>query len=135
LWEDALRAAAAAAAACRPPGAALRRGGADMALAVLTVLPTLVFNAVGAATTAGALPQGGGACTSSRDCQLAGECTAGKCVCDPGWAGEVCSQLDLAPLTTEPAAWNSEYSPRSSWGGACTGVFLFSRGVARSSLV
>ena len=93
-------------------------------------------------------PVGRGACTAAVDCQLAGECTAGKCVCasplppaarlsshfvaaaadepserracagDPGWAGALCSQLDLEPLTEEPAAWNSEYSPRSSWGAA-----------------
>jgi hypothetical protein len=32
------------------------------------------------------LPVGGGACTTARDCQLAGECKNSKCVCDPGWA-------------------------------------------------
>jgi hypothetical protein len=65
-------------------------------------------------------PKGGGACTSARDCQLAGDCTGGKCVCDPGWTGPLCSMLDLAPLDVgfKGGAWNTELSPHSSWGAA-----------------
>lgn len=60
---------------------------------------------------------GGGSCSTATDCQLAGECSSGTCQCDPGWTGPHCSLLDLAPIgTEEPAAWNSEHSPRSSWG-------------------
>ena len=65
-------------------------------------------------------PKGGGTCRTARDCQLAGLCTGSKCVCDPGWTGPLCHQLDLAPLPTgfTGGVWNSELSPRSSWGAA-----------------
>jgi hypothetical protein len=65
-------------------------------------------------------PKGGGTCSTARDCQLAGECTSGHCKCDPGWTGPLCSMLDLAPLPVgfRGGAWNSELSPRSSWGAA-----------------
>ena len=41
-------------------------------------------------------------------------------MCDPGWTGPLCHQLDLAPLPVgfTGGAWNSELSPRSSWGAA-----------------
>ena len=56
----------------------------------------------------------------AEDCQLAGECTGGVCVCDQGWTDANCSQLDLAPLTTNDLASAGAYgySPNvSSWGG------------------
>ena len=28
---------------------------------------------------------------------MAGHCTAGRCICSPGWAGPRCAELDLAP--------------------------------------
>jgi hypothetical protein len=72
-----------------------------------------------------ASPQnGGGRCLTARDCQLAGECKdvvgTHLCSCDPGWTGPFCSLLDLAPLPVgfKGGAWNSETSPRSSWGAA-----------------
>ena len=37
------------------------------------------------------------ACTTELDCQLSGVCTSGACVCDPGWKGDHCGQLDLLP--------------------------------------
>ena len=41
---------------------------------------------------------GGGACQTELDCQLNGECVAGKCVCDPQWNGNAnCSRLQLLP--------------------------------------
>lgn len=68
------------------------------------------------------LRNGGGACASAADCMLAGVCVNSVCVCDPGWAGASCEVLDLAPLDANSAAsgaaWNSEHSPRSSWGSA-----------------
>ena len=85
-------------------------------LAALTALAAL---AAAAAATHTSAARGGGACATSRDCQLAGLCLASKCVCDPGWTGEDCHLLDLEPLgNDEPAAWNSEHSPSSSWGAA-----------------
>jgi hypothetical protein len=77
------------------------------------LLCTLLQQAVSAA------PKGGGICTTALDCQLAGECKDGKCSCDPGWTGGLCSMLDLAPLKPGSGdAWNAENSPRSSWGVA-----------------
>ena len=43
----------------------------------------------------GPLPKGGGACKNASDCQLAGVCTNGECVCDPQWQGAFCQQLAL----------------------------------------
>ena len=88
-------------------------------LALVTLAEWALFGV--AALPASDYPTGGGACTAARDCQLAGECQNRKCVCDPGWTGPHCSLLDLAPLGNEEnsgAAWNSEHSPRSSWGAA-----------------
>lgn len=44
------------------------------------------------------LPVGGGACTTARDCQLAGECKNAKCVCDPGWAVSLWGATFLSSL-------------------------------------
>ena len=117
-----VRWAAGAALPCAPPKASLLLAHLDSEMQALTLVVAITLAgslpiALGSSDDAAPLPQGGATCSTARDCQLAGECTAGKCVCDPGWAGASCSQLDLAPLTAEPAAWNSEYSSRSSWGG------------------
>ena len=70
-------------------------------------------------------PYSGPACNEAvcpNDCSGRGVCTqppnllAGRCVCDPGWTGETCSVLRLAPT---PAAGGYGFTPNvSSWGGA-----------------
>ena len=54
------------------------------------------------------------ACATDRDCSLSGVCDAGVCVCDAGWRGAACSELNLAPADPLDGviAW-----PTSSWGG------------------
>lgn len=56
-------------------------------------------------------------CRSLEDCNRAGECESGKCVCDPGWTGSSCQLLDLMPQPSPAsgAAWNSRTSKNSSW--------------------
>ena len=44
---------------------------------------------------AAASVKGGGACTTEEDCNMAGWCTKGACVCDYGWAGPTCGLLNL----------------------------------------
>ena len=44
-----------------------------------------------------AKPHGGGDCTSDDDCQLNGECVAGRCHCDLAWTGHNCSYLNSMP--------------------------------------
>jgi hypothetical protein len=57
--------------------------GSGMPVMGMQLLVLALPSAVWAADTT---PVGGGACTTARDCQLAGLCTNSKCVCDPGWA-------------------------------------------------
>ncbi|KAK1850401.1 hypothetical protein CCHR01_06948 [Colletotrichum chrysophilum] len=78
----------------------------------------------------------GQACNTDEDCSLNGLCTARfetvgaktaykACECDPGWIGDDCGILDLAPATrytgynntnyTKPDGWGSHGN--SSWGG------------------
>ena len=82
----------------------------------------LIYTSHGMIQSPSMSARGGGACSEAKDCQLAGLCTNGNCVCDPGWTGNHCELLDLAPLDphskTTLSAWNSEDSPRSSWGAA-----------------
>jgi hypothetical protein len=40
-----------------------------------------------------------GACSTDDDCSLNGICTDTACVCDPGWFGDDCGQLNLFPAT------------------------------------
>jgi hypothetical protein len=68
-------------------------------------------------------------CNTDEDCSLNGVCKGkgrcSKCVCDPGWFGDDCGRLDLAPATrgtgynytnvTLPD-YTSKYG-NSSWGG------------------
>ena len=53
-------------------------------------------------------------CTSDSDCSLLGECNQGKCICDPGWKGEKCGQVDLLPAPRDGGYRNATLS---SWGG------------------
>lgn len=56
-------------------------------------------------------------CRDDMDCSLAGECVAGKCVCD-GWShGDHCEVLNLEPA--DPVAYGyRNASGYHSWGGA-----------------
>ncbi len=55
-------------------------------------------------------------CTNDVNCSLNGVCGRdGVCRCDPGWGGEQCATLRLAPAAAE----NGYRQPnRSSWGGS-----------------
>merc|ERR1712241_1009492 len=53
-------------------------------------------------------------CQTEDDCSLLGECTNGKCICDPGWKGEKCGQVDLLPASRYGGYRNESMS---SWGG------------------
>jgi hypothetical protein len=64
----------------------------------------------------GALPKGGGACTSAAQCQLNGVCTSRTCHCDAAWTGLNCSALDVLPSPIEGALYGRS-SQTSSWGG------------------
>jgi hypothetical protein len=62
-------------------------------------------------------------CSSGADCNMAGVCTLGVCVCDPGWRhgpGLACEHLDLVPQRSpsDGAAWpphGGRSSTNSSW--------------------
>ena len=63
-------------------------------------------------------PSAGGApCDTALDCQLNGECVAGKCVCDPAWKAANCSTLNLLPAKVGQG-YGQRGSSTSSWGGA-----------------
>jgi len=53
-------------------------------------------------------------CETETDCSLLGECVNGKCVCDPGWKGHQCGQVDLLPAFRNGGYRNATLS---SWGG------------------
>lgn len=79
---------------------------------------------------------GAAACETDEDCSLNGVCvkrctpkseaSAKVCRCDPGWIGEDCGRLDLAPAT-QHSGYNYTYTPpgeddfniwpNASWGG------------------
>jgi len=64
---------------------------------------------------------GGASCSTSLDCWLNGDCSAGVCVCDPAWTGSSCNILAEQPahqlwpppdtlpsnISTLPSAWGS----------------------------
>ncbi len=55
-------------------------------------------------------------CTDDVQCSLNGVCGRdGVCRCDPGWGGEQCATLRLAPAATENGY---RHLNRSSWGGS-----------------
>lgn len=56
------------------------------------------------------------ACVTDADCHLNGLCTAGACVCDEGWVGPACGQLDILPV--DPRDGMNEMPASSSWGGS-----------------
>ena len=60
------------------------------------------------------------------DCSLNGVCSCNhKCICDPGWRSDDCSELDLRPATRWTGYNNTNYTDpdyykqdgNSSWGG------------------
>ena len=53
-------------------------------------------------------------CSTDNDCSLLGECNKGKCVCDPGWTGKKCGQVDLLPAQRYGGYRNASLS---TWGG------------------
>ena len=55
-------------------------------------------------------------CSTDYDCSLNGVCTSSVCVCDDGWRGVTCGQLNLLA----PAAISPAYVPLNgtSWGGS-----------------
>ena len=53
-------------------------------------------------------------CETETDCSLLGDCVSGKCVCDPGWKGHKCGQVDLLPASRYGGYRNATLS---SWGG------------------
>ena len=53
-------------------------------------------------------------CESESDCSLLGDCVIGKCVCDPGWKGHNCGQVDLLPASRHEGYRNTTLS---TWGG------------------
>ena len=53
-------------------------------------------------------------CETESDCSLLGECVDAKCVCDPGWKGHKCGQVDLLPASRHGGYRNATLS---TWGG------------------
>lgn len=42
-------------------------------------------------------------CRGLGDCNFAGDCVAGRCICDPIWTGPTCMSLNLGPIPVDPA--------------------------------
>ena len=86
------------------------------------MLSLLVLAAAAAAAAAAEAP-----CTGDDDCSLNGVCTAGYCVCDPGWVSADhtgrgmhaggCGLLDLKPATSS-VSFHGLDDKKSSWGGS-----------------
>ena len=55
-----------------------------------------------------------GTCTTKHDCSLLGDCVGGACVCDAGFKGITCCELDLAPASRDGGYRNHS---QTSWGG------------------
>ena len=78
-------------------------------------LLTAVLAAAAAGGGVGAVMRHKDACASP-DCELNGVCsTGGSCVCDRGWKGAACGQLDIGPRRL---AYGNGVTPNTScWGG------------------
>ena len=55
-------------------------------------------------------------CTTDEDCQLNGDCVAGRCRCDDAWTGPTCSELHLLPVNPDRLGFYQ--STTSSWGAS-----------------
>lgn len=66
--------------------------------------------------TSRSMSHGGGLCSSSWDCALAGECVEGRCACDSWATGSDCSSLHLAAAQPNNGLQLPGYH---SWGGHC----------------
>jgi len=63
-------------------------------------------------------PHGGGSCSTPDDCSLGGECTAGRCSCDPWFTGPSCALLNLQrPESTDQGTCGPNFDSYFSWGG------------------
>ena len=60
------------------------------------------------------------ACAGPADCNFAGDCVGGRCVCDAIWHGPGCMHLNLGPI---PAATDTDsFAPGVYPAGALEGV-------------
>lgn len=86
------------------------------ALAAALLCGALALASPSSSSTPAAAPY---KCTSPAGCELLGTCTAGACVCLPGWTGPSCGSLDLAPASTA-ARWPRDddigAGAASAWG-------------------
>lgn len=57
-----------------------------------------------------------GTCESELDCVLNGDCINGRCVCDPGFTGPNCYQLDVMP-SNDPDIEGFRHPDYPAWGG------------------
>ena len=99
-------------ACCSAGGRSLQPGSLLGRVGVLQLLCT----AFQASSAASSISSSSFECTDDVQCSLNGVCGRdGVCRCDPGWGGEQCATLRLAPA----AADNGYRQPnRSSWGGS-----------------
>jgi hypothetical protein len=57
-------------------------------------------------------------CSSGLDCSLNGACGGdGRCVCDAGWTGPCCGQLNLQPIDFASTSGGYKHASTSTWGG------------------
>ena len=56
-------------------------------------------------------------CSADTDCSLNGICKADACVCDSGWAGACCGELDLLPVDLAQTNGGYRHPTVSTWGG------------------
>jgi hypothetical protein len=96
-----------------------------MVLVQVLMLPLVGAVAWGVGTTVSCAPT----CSTSLDCSLNGLCSSdGRCVCDAGWTGACCGQLNLLPMDYAATGGGYKHSSTSTWGGnivrnASTGAY------------
>ena len=95
-------------------------------LLVCSLLSSLGTRAI--STAVGGQAHSAPGCASDFDCELNGQCVAGRCICSPQWYGRTCGQLRL-----ERTIRNSGYrgggagalanaaDPTSTWGASIIG--------------
>ena len=82
----------------------------------VNLLTAVLASAAAGVGGVGAVMRHKDACASPVDCELNGACSAGgSCVCDRGWKGAACGQLDIGPRRL---AYGNGVTPNTScWGG------------------